>query len=102
MNGWGKFGLFAGGVLFGTAGISILSSRDVKKAYTHCIAAVMRGKDSVMKTFAVLQENCGDIAADASDINERRYAEDEEREYEKAKAFIEVYDAKKAEKVQNA
>ena len=55
-----------------------------------------------MKTFAVLQENCGDIAADASDINERRYAEDEEREYEKAKTFIEVYDAKKAEKVQNA
>lgn len=102
MNGWGKFGLFTGGVLFGTAVISILSSRDAKKAYTHCIAAVMRGKDSVMKTFAVLQENCGDIAADASDINERRYAEDEEREYEKAKAFIEVYDAKKAEKVQNA
>ena len=25
---WGKLGLFAGGVLFGTAGIKILSSRD--------------------------------------------------------------------------
>ena len=28
---WGKVGLFAGGVLFGTAGIKILTSRDAKK-----------------------------------------------------------------------
>ena len=30
-----KLGLFAGGVLFGTAGVKILSSKDAKKAYTH-------------------------------------------------------------------
>ena len=30
---WGKVGLFAGGVLFGTAGIKILTSRDAKKVY---------------------------------------------------------------------
>ena len=35
-----KLGLFAGGVLFGTAGIAILSSKDAKNAYTHCTAAV--------------------------------------------------------------
>ena len=30
-----KLGLFAAGVLFGTAGIKLLSSKDAKKAYTH-------------------------------------------------------------------
>ena len=29
-----KIGLFAGGVLFGTAGVKILSSKDAKKVYT--------------------------------------------------------------------
>ena len=29
---WDKIGLFAGGVLFGTAGVKILSSKDAKKA----------------------------------------------------------------------
>ena len=31
---WKKIGLFAGGVLFGTAGIKVLSSGDAKKVYT--------------------------------------------------------------------
>ena len=34
--------LFAGGVLFGTAGIKVLSGRDAKKVYTNCTAAVLR------------------------------------------------------------
>lgn len=92
---WGKLGLFAGGVLFGTAGISILSSREAKKAYTHCTAAVLRGKDAVVKTATTLRENCGDIGTDAADINEKRYAEDEERAVENAKALIAEYEAKK-------
>ena len=29
-----KFGLFAAGVLLGTAGIKVLSSKDAKKVYT--------------------------------------------------------------------
>ena len=33
-----KFGLFAAGVLFGTAGIKVLSSKDAKKVYTHTTA----------------------------------------------------------------
>ena len=45
-----KLGLFAGGVLFGTAGIRILSSRDAKKVYTHATAAVLRAKEDVMTT----------------------------------------------------
>ena len=35
-----KTGIFAAGVLFGTAGIKILSSKDAKKLYTNCTAAV--------------------------------------------------------------
>jgi len=31
-----KVGLFAGGVLFGTAGIKVLASKDAKKIYTKC------------------------------------------------------------------
>ena len=34
-------------------------------------------KDSVMETATTLQENCGDILADAKEINEQRAAEDD-------------------------
>ena len=74
---WGKIGLFAGGVLFGTAGIKILGSRDAKKVYTGVTAAVLRAKDSVMQTVTNVRENCGDILADAKEINEERKLDDE-------------------------
>lgn len=88
---FGKFGLFVGGALFGTAGIAVLSGKDAKKAYTHCTAAVLRGKDFVMKTAAVVKENCGDIYADAIDINVNRYEVQREQELEHAKAIVEQY-----------
>ena len=69
-------GLFLGGVLFGTAGIKILSSRDAKKAYVHCTAAALRAKDSVMKMATTVQENAEDIVAEAKQINEKRNEED--------------------------
>ena len=53
MGTWGKIGLFAGGLLFGTAGLKILSSKDAKKLYTHTTAAVLRAKECVMKTATV-------------------------------------------------
>ena len=31
---------FAGGVLFGTAGLRVLTSYDARKLYAHCTAAV--------------------------------------------------------------
>ena len=74
-----RLGLFAAGVLFGTAGIKLLSSRDAKKVYTHTTAAVLRAKDSVMQTVTTIRENAGDIYADAKELNERR-AEAEEAE----------------------
>ena len=73
-----KLGIFAGGVLFGTAGIKILSSKDAKKAYTHTTAAVLRAKDCVMSTATNIKENAEDILADAKDINDQRIAEDAE------------------------
>ena len=69
---WQKIGLFAGGVLFGTAGLSILGSKDAKKAYTHATAAVLRAKERVMKQATTIKENADDILADAQDINEQR------------------------------
>ena len=91
---WKKICTFAGGVLFGTAGVAVLSSKDAKNVYTHCTAAVLRGKDSVMKTAATIKENCGDIHEDAVDINEKRYTEKKKKEYEKAKAVVEAYEEK--------
>lgn len=87
-------GSFVGGVVFGTAGIAILGSRDAKAVYTHCTAAVLRGKDSVMKTAAVIKENCGDIYADAVEINDCRYEEEKKMKVEAARAIVEEYTAK--------
>ena len=72
-----KSGLFAAGVLFGTAGIKILTSKDAKKLYTGCTAAVLRAKDCIMKTATNLQENAEDIFAEAKEINEERAAAEE-------------------------
>ena len=71
-----KIGLFAGGVLFGTAGVKVLSSKDAKKVYTNCTAAALRAKDCVMKTATTVQENAEVILAEAQQINERRAAEE--------------------------
>ena len=70
-------GVFAAGVLFGTAGIKLLSSKDAKKVYTNCTAAVLRAKDCVMKIVSKVQENAEDIYAEAQQINEDRKAAEE-------------------------
>ena len=78
-----KAALFAGGVLFGTAGVKILGSKDAKKAYVQATAAVLRAKDCVMDTVTTVQENAEDVLAEAKEINEKRQEEeiyDEETE----------------------
>lgn len=75
-----KIGCFAGGVVFGTAGVKLLSSKDAKKVYTNCTAAVLRAKDCVMKTVTTVQENAEDILAEAQQINEKRAQEDDVQE----------------------
>lgn len=73
-----KTGIFAAGVLFGTAGVKILASKDAKKVYTNCTAAVLRAKECVMKTATNIQENAEDIYAEAQQINEDRAAKEAE------------------------
>ena len=73
----GKIALFLGGTLFGSAGFRILGSRDAKKAYTHMTAAVLRGRDQIMRDVELVQESCSDILADAKAINETRAARQE-------------------------
>lgn len=51
---------------------------------------MLRGKDCVVKQANVLKENCEDIVADASDINEARYAKAAEMELAQAKALVEA------------
>ena len=64
-------------MLFGTAGIKVLGSKDAKKVYTHTTAAVLRAKEQVMSTATAVRENAEDILADAKEINEQRAAEAE-------------------------
>ena len=71
-----KIGIFAAGVLFGTAGVKVLGSKDAKKVYVHGTAAVLRAKDCVMNTVTTIQENAEDIYAEAQQINEDRAAEE--------------------------
>ena len=53
-----KIGLFASGVLFGTAGVKVLGSKDAKKFYINCLAAGLRAKDCVMTTATNIQREC--------------------------------------------
>jgi len=92
-----KLGYLVGGLLLGTAGKAILTSKDAKNLYTHCTAAVLRGKDAIMETAGAVRENCGDIHADALDINNSRYEEANRATYEEAKAYVAEYEAEEAE-----
>ena len=67
-----KLGLFAAGVLFGTAGNKLLGSKDAKKVYAHTTAAALRAKDCVMTKVTAVREGADDIYAEAKAINERR------------------------------
>ena len=67
-----KIGLFAAGVLFGTAGIKLLGSRDARRVYAQTTAAALRAKEDVMKTVTAVREGADDIYAEAKVINEHR------------------------------
>ena len=97
-----KTGFFAAGVLFGTAGIKVLASDDAKKVYTNCTAAVLRAKETVMNTVTTVQENAGDIYADAQQINEDRKAAEEPFEDEAAESETEFKETEEAETEETA
>lgn len=91
-----KSGLFAAGVLFGTAGIKVLTSKDAKNAYVKCTAAVLRAKDCVMNTVTSIQENAEDIYAEAQQVNAQREAEEVFESEEVEEAFEEEVTAEEA------
>ena len=73
-------------MLFGSAGIRLLSSRDAKNVYVHATAAALRMKESVMETVTAVQENAADILASAQDINQERAAREAQVEDASAQA----------------
>ena len=93
-------GIFAAGVLFGTAGIKVLASKDAKKLYTNCTAAILRAKSCVMKTATTIQENAEDIYAEAQQVNEERAAA-EEVVTDVEEADVEEADAKETDVEEN-
>ena len=76
MNIYTKLAFFAGGTLFGSCGMKLLSSKDAKRAYVHVAAVGLRIKDSVMESVTTVQENVSDILASAMELNEDLAAED--------------------------
>ncbi|HCJ40256.1 DUF6110 family protein [uncultured Ruminococcus sp.] len=71
-----KIALFAGGILCGTAGLKLLKSKEAKKVYAHTTAAALRVKECVMTDVTKVREGCGDIMAEAKEINEKKSASD--------------------------
>ena len=78
MSVYSKLACFVGGTLFGSFGITLLSSKDAKKVYVHATAAGLRMKDSVMETVTNVQENAADVLASAKELNEERAAKEAE------------------------
>ena len=71
-------------MLFGTAGIKVLASKDAKKVYVQTAAAALRARDCVMDTVNKVQENAEDVLAEAKAVNEARaqQAQDAQEEEE--------------------
>ena len=97
-----KGGIFAAGVLFGTAGIKALSSKDAKNVYTKVTAAVLRAKDCVLDVVSNIQENAQDIYAGAQQINDDRAAANEAAEAEGQDEAEETAEAEKNETEEKA
>ena len=97
-----KGGIFAAGVLFGTAGIKALSSRDAKNVYTKGTAAVLRAKDCVLDVVSNIQENAQDIYAGAQQINDDLAAANEAAEAEGQDEAEETAEAEKNETEEKA
>lgn len=97
-----KGGIFAAGVLFGTAGIKALSSKDAKNVYTKVTAAVLRSKGLCIRCSINIQENAQDIYAGAQQINDDLAAANEAAEAEGQDEAEETAEAEKNETEEKA
>ena len=69
-----KTGIFAAGVLFGTA-VSKYCPARMRRSCHQLHRSCFRAKECVMKTATTIQENAEDIYAEAQQINEERAAQ---------------------------
>ncbi len=69
---WSHAGLFIAGMAFATKGIEVLSSRTAHKAYVNATALGLRCRDEVLENVTAVREGCGDIYAEAVELNEER------------------------------
>ena len=76
-KGWA----FASGVLVGTAGLSVLTSKLVMKGYKYIFAGAMIARDRIMADSEKVQAAISNITAEAKDLTEQYY-ERLDREYE--------------------
>ena len=88
IKNWKKPTIFISGILMGTAGIKILTSKDAKNVYAQTTAAVLRAKECVMSVVTKVQENAGDILAQAKETKYTNEVIDDE-ETEEAEAETE-------------
>ena len=69
---WSHAGLFIGGMVFATKGIEALTSKTAHKAYVNATALGLRCRDEIMENVTAVRESCGDIYAEAVELNEER------------------------------
>ena len=74
--------VFVGGVVFGSLGFKLLGSKEARKVYVHTAAAAIRAKDSVMSDETKVREGCGDIVAEAKQLNEKKRVSQEAKDAE--------------------
>ena len=76
-KGWA----FASGILVGTAGISVLTSKLMMKGYKYLFAGAMIARDRIMADSEKVQAAVSNISAEAKELTEQYY-ERLDREYE--------------------
>ena len=104
---WSHAGIFAGGMLFATKGIEILTSKTAHKAFVQTAAFGLRCRDEVLKNVTAVREGCEDIYAEAVELNENienapeaeaAVIEDKSEAVKPARKSAKKTEAKKAEK----
>lgn len=63
-----KGSLFMGGLLFGTAGLRLLSSKEAKNIYAHTLAKSFKIKDEIDASVSTIKQHADDVYENAKDI----------------------------------
>ena len=89
-KGWA----FASGILVGSVGLSVLTSKLVMKGYKYVFAGAMIARDRIMADSEKVQAAVSNITAEAKELTEQYYQKlDEEYAAETAKEEIKAPEA---------